>query len=57
MKSRLSRTLLLASIVLGSGAGLLAHERLRVGGDGNPLFWSTPSNVGIVINSDVTPRL
>ncbi len=50
---RARRTLALAAaLVLGAAAGGLAHERLRVGGDGAPLYWSSPSSVGIVINSD-----
>ena len=51
--SRLARFCALAgALVVGLTAGGLAHERLRVNGDGPPLFWPSPTNIGIVINSD-----
>ena len=50
---RPGRALILgASLVGGLSLGTLAHERLRVGGDGPALFWPDPSNVAVVIQSD-----
>lgn len=40
------------SVLLGLVLGVVAHERLRVNGNGPPLFWTSPSNIGIVIQSD-----
>ncbi len=51
MKPRNKRLVLAAGLVLGLSAGVVAHERLRVGGAGAPLFWASPTNIGIVINS------
>ena len=45
------RFVLGASVLLGLVLGVVAHERLRVNGNGAPLFWTTPSNIGIVIQS------
>ncbi len=42
---------LVLALGLSSAAGVLAHVRLINPSNGNPLFWATPSNIGIVINS------
>ncbi|MEM7309092.1 MAG: IPT/TIG domain-containing protein [Planctomycetota bacterium] len=49
---RLRSLLPYGGALLAVAAGALAHERLRVNGDGAALFWPNPSNVGIVVNSD-----
>lgn len=45
------RTLLVGGAIVAGSASLMGHVRLHVPSNGNSLFWSTPSNVGIVINS------
>ncbi len=45
------RTLLVAALVALPAARLVAHIRLLNPSNGNVLRWSSPSNVGIVINS------
>ena len=45
------RNLMLAAAVLAPAAAL-AHVRLIHPSNGNPLRWSVPSNISIVINSD-----
>jgi hypothetical protein len=47
---RLRAALLVPALVLASAAGL-AHVPLVHPSNGTPLTWSTPSNIGIVINS------
>jgi len=49
MGLRIPRTALVAAALLGA-AGVYAHVRLIHPSNGNPLYWSAPSNVGIVIN-------
>lgn len=42
---------LACALVLSSAAGVFAHVRLLNPSNGNLLYWSSPSNIGIVINS------
>ncbi len=47
---RFPRLLAAAALLLAFVAGLLAHVRLVHPTNGNPLYWSNPANVPIIIN-------
>jgi Matrixin/IPT/TIG domain/Carboxypeptidase regulatory-like domain len=46
-----ARRLVVGFLLLASAAAALAHVRLINSSNGNPLHWSSPSNVSIVINA------
>lgn len=56
MRFRSTSVLIAAASVVAATAGL-AHIRLHTGNPAQPLFWSSSSNVGLVINSTGSDNL
>jgi len=51
MKNRTLRIALLAAATAAVSTGVLAHVRLISPTNGQALYWNTPTNIGIVLNS------